>query len=301
MGMNAHELTDTDRRMIRLHCDWLRRKGASRTTVHHRRENVRRYAERLPVPLLDVTHDHADAWQSDLARRVSISTVATYTSHVVAFHRWLVETGHTDLDPTGRLPRPRVPRRAPRPVPEDQFTLAVSVAPEPIRTWLILAGFMGLRAAEIAGIRREDVVERRGRLYITGLGKGNKPYTLAVPKHVVPSLSAHLTGRPGPLWHTARSGAVSPKYVSRTTSEVLTRLDMVWTLHCFRHRFGTAMYAQTRDLLLVQQAMRHSNPNTTQLYVATADGEATAAMDRLSTTLQPQRPRRRHGPGTEAA
>lgn len=298
--MNIHELTDTDRRMIRLHCDWLRRKGASRTTVHHRSENLRRYAERIPAELLAATHDHVDTWQSDLARRVSISTVATYTSHVVAFHRWTVETGHADLDPTGRLPRPRVPHRSARPIPEDQFALVIEITPEPIRTWLLLAGFMGLRAAEIAGIRREDVVTRGDRVYICGLGKGSKPYTLAVPKELVPFLAPHLTGRAGPLWKTARSSKVTPKYISRTVSELLDKLDMPWTLHCFRHRFGTAMYSQTRDLLVVQQAMRHTNPNTTRLYVATADGEATAAMDRLSVTLRPK-PRPPVRDDTEAA
>jgi site-specific recombinase XerD len=41
--------------------------------------------------------------------------------------------------------------------------------------------------------------------------------------------------------------------------------------HQLRHRFGTAVYAETRDLLLTQRLMRHSNPSTTAGYAAVAD------------------------------
>ena len=32
---------------------------------------------------------------------------------------------------------------------------------EPVRTWIVLGAFMGLRAAEVAGIRAEDITEER--------------------------------------------------------------------------------------------------------------------------------------------
>ncbi|QJY46627.1 tyrosine-type recombinase/integrase [Pseudonocardia broussonetiae] len=285
--------------MIRLHVDWLRRTGATDRTVYHRRENLRRYAERIDVELLDATHDDIDRWQAGL--RVSLSSVRTYTNHIASFYRWAVDAGHLDTDPAVRIPRPKIPARAARPVPEKDYALLLDAAPEPVRTWLLLAGFMGLRAHEIAQMRREDITERGGRMYLSGVGKGQKSFLLAVPREVEPFLAAHLRTRPGPVWATIRGGRVSAKYVTNTVTALMRAVELPYTLHCLRHRFGTALWGQTRDLLVVQQAMRHANPNTTRLYVATADGEATAAMDRLSSTLRPKRGSRPPRPRREAA
>lgn len=289
--MNSRPLTERDRRIIRVHLDWFGRSGATERTLHHRGENLRRLATRLPVELLDATREHLDAWQSGLFQTIAITSVATYSSHARMFYAWAVDAGHLDSDPAARLPRPKIPKRHARPIPEKDLDVLLAVAPEPLRTWLMLAGYMGLRAHEIAQITREDVTERAGRLYLSGIGKGRKSFGMAVPRHVEPFLRAHLTGRPGPLWRTATGMKVGSKQATMAASALMRDLDMPYTLHSLRHRFGTRLWDETRDMLIVQQAMRHSSPDTTRIYIATTDGEAAAAMDRLSTTLRPKRVR----------
>ena len=192
-----------------------------------------------------------------------------------------------DTDPTRHLPKTKVPKRQARPVPTADLRVALTCADEPIRTWLVLAAYMGLRCAEIAGMKREDVTEVDARLYLSGVGKGQKPYRLPVPEHVVPVLLPHLSGRTGPLWRTAPGGRPSrPKDVSEQVVKFFRRIGMPYTLHQLRHSFGTAMYGQTKDLLLVQDVMRHENPASTRLYVATASPAAAAALDRLSARLE---------------
>ena len=39
------------------------------------------------------------------------------------------------------------------------------------------------------------------------------------------------------------------------------------TAHTLRHRFATAAYGATRDLLAVQELLGHSSPETTRNYV----------------------------------
>lgn len=282
--MTLQYSTERDMRYIRLHCDWLRRTGATDRTIFHRRENLRRLAERLPCDLLDATPEQLDAWQSALT--VSPSSRATYTNHVVGFYRWAVENGHLEHDPAARLPRPRIPRRLARPIPEADLKVALECAPEPIRTWLVLAAFMGLRAAEVAGIRREDVADVDGRLYLSGVGKGNKPFRLPVPVEVVPSLRLHLSGQPGPLWRNAHGGPATPGHVTGRTSEFFKSIGMPYTLHWCRHFFGTQVYRQTRDLLLTMTVLRHSSPNTTRVYVEQVPADEIAAMDQLSARLR---------------
>lgn len=285
------ECSEYDMRLIRLHCDYLRRTGATAQTLHHRRANLRRLAERLPVDLIATTPEHLDTWQAGLT--CSLSSMNTYGSHVRSFYRWAVDSGLIEHDPTLRLPRPKRPPRSARPVPEDDLNVAIECAPEPIRTWLVLGAFMGLRAAEVAHIRREDVTELeiggRRRMFLSGIGKGGKPFKLPVPAEVRPYLEAHLSGRPGPLWHTRLGNPVRPAYVSDKVSGFFRSIGMPFTMHWTRHSFGTAFHRQTRDLLMTMSAMRHSNPNTTKIYVEQVQSEAMAEMDKLSTRLAAKR------------
>lgn len=281
--VSSPEEAGSNARLIRLHCDWLRRRGSTMQTIYHRRANLERVAAHLPVPLIDASPEHLETWQSGL--NISVSSIATYTNHVVGFYRWAVEAGHLDVNPSTRLPRPKVPARSARPIPETDLILALTCADEPIRTWLILAAFMGLRAGEIAAIRREDVAEVEGRMILSGVGKGQKPFRLIVPREVAPILAAHLNGR-GPLWRIEPTGRpIRPINVTNAVSRFFRGLGMPYTLHWCRHRFGSQFYSATKDILLTQDVMRHANPATTRLYVATTRSEATAAMDRLAAGL----------------
>lgn len=305
--MNTPTLTDQDRRMIRLHCDWVRRSGFTERTTLDRDRVLRRVAVVLPNGLTLATERDLDTWQAGL--RVSLSSIATYTSHLRSFYRWLLDAGHVDVDASARLPRPRVPERQARPIPEADLELALGCAPEPLRTWLLLAGYMGLRSHEIAQIRREDVTELAGRLVLSGIGKGRKPYRMVVPVEVLPFLRPWLRARTGPLWlleskrACIRPRPLRPADVTNQTTALMRSLGLPYTLHQLRHRFGTCFYGSTKDLLLTQDVMRHANPSSTRLYVETTRAEATAAMDRLSASLRPrpERGKRKPPPVAEAA
>lgn len=275
-----------DLRMIRLHVDYLRRTGATDETQKHRGENLRRLSEALTCLLLDATQEILEDWHSWTSRRVSLSSLATYTSHTRAFYRWAVEAGHLDIDPATRLPQTKVPARQPRPMPVKDLEFALACATEPLLTWLILGAFMGLRAGEIARIRHEDIEEGildgARRLFLNGYGKGRKPFKLPVPVAVAPYLQGHMSGRTGPIFRTARGTPMRRAYVSVQTSEFFERLGMPWTMHNARHTFGTHVQRETGDMLQTQILMRHSNLNTTRLYVEPVTAPGVAAMDRLA-------------------
>lgn len=282
---------------VRAHLDWFRRTGATQVSQRYRAGVLRRLAAALPdgVTLLTATRDDLEKWQSDL--QVSISTIAGYTSHVRRFYGWCVEHGHLDTDPSLQLPLPRVPGRKPRPVPDEDLAVALQCARHqqgPMRVWLVLAAYMGLRAMEIAGMRRENITAVDGRLYIDGIGKGNKPFRLCVPVDVEPELRPYLIGSTGPIFRTGPGGRPSRPYdVSMQTRDFFRRLGMPYSIHRLRHSFGTAIYAQTRDVLITQDLMRHTNANTTRLYVQTTRVEAVKALDRNGRSLRPSTATRR--------
>lgn len=278
--------------MIRLHVDYLRRTGATPRTLHHRRANLLRLANGLPCELIAATAVQIEDWQAGL--RVSLSSVATYSSHTRSFYRWAVDAGHLETDPTTRLPRTRVPGRRPRPIPRAEFEMALTCAPDPIRTWLILGAFMGLRTAEVAQIRREDVTDEivggKRRLFISGVGKGAKLFKLPVPVDVEPVLRRHLGGQTGPLWRTVQGNPATPDYVTAQVTAFFRGLGMPYTMHNCRHTFGTEVQQQTGDMLQTQVLMRHSSLNTTRLYVEPVQAGGVAAMDRLSARLRTKAP-----------
>lgn len=281
--MSWTTLRAPDKRIIHLHADWLRRTGATERTVFHRRENLRRLAERLPCPLLDATPALLDDWQSALT--VCTASIATYTNHVCGFFRWALDNEHVTADPSTRLPRPKVPTGVARPIPERDIRVALGCATEPLRTWLLLATFMGLRAMEIAQIRHEDLTETGGRLLLAGVGKGTRAYRLPVPLTIEPDIRAHMQRQRGPLWLTEHGRPLTAGYVTNAASRFFRTIGMTYTLHQARHTFGTTFYRATRDLLLTQDVMRHRSPNSTRRYVETTRDEATAAMDQLAAGL----------------
>lgn len=68
-----------------------------------------------------------------------------------------------------------------------------------------------------------------------------------------------------------RSGeSIKPQLVSAKAKAMLIRLgamdDGSTCFHMLRHTFGMRLYSQTRDLVLVQKQLGHSDPTTTRVY-----------------------------------
>jgi integrase/recombinase XerC len=292
------EITDADRRIIRLHVDHCDLTLAA-SSKEDRRAVLDRYARAIPTELLGASASVVSDWQAGLLRQrgprgqaLSRNTLGTYTMHVRQFYRWAFDVGHIDVDPAARLSKVKRPKGLPRPVPEADLQTALLCAPRQVRVWLLLGAFMGLRAMEIARGRRHLIHDVGGRLLYSGIGKGAKPFRLTVPKEVEPDLRACFTAD-DLLWRTQTGSATSDEYVSRTVSAYFKALGMPYTLHQLRHSFGSAAYAETRDLLLTQKLMRHSSPATTQGYVEIGGNAGVKAMDRVASRALGERKQRR--------
>jgi integrase/recombinase XerC len=294
-------ITDDDRELIRLHLDWFRRTGVSDETVKPRRNLLFRLAKALPNGLRAATEQDLDEWQSWIMRTPKsngdprdIGTIAGYTSHCRRFYQWALLNDHVDRDPALRLPVPRVPHGKPRPIPTEDLQTALACAPEPIRTWLLLASCMGLRCMEIAAIKGPDIPAIAGRLFLDGMGKGKKAFRLPIPPDVVEALRPHMRAK-GPLFRTPTGRPTNPHDVSKTTSDWFKSIGMPYAMHELRHWFGTYFYQSTKDVLMLREVMRHESLRTSQIYAQTTTEAATAAMDRLGGRLKPK-PRRRRPP-----
>lgn len=224
-----------------------------------------------------------DTWSAETRKSARAS--------LVAFYRYLVDTDQiTEQDnPARKLPRVGVPRALPRPAPDSIFRDALWSATDRDRLILMLAGYGGLRRAEIARAHTADFNWDTGQLLV----HGKADHERLVPIHPQLELATraeiarreigtHGTGyrydsgiRPDGYLFPGKRGHVTPDTIGRVLDQLLAGK---WTGHTLRHRFASAAYAADRDLRAVQELLGHSKPETTARYVQTPPDAKRAAV-----------------------
>lgn len=175
-----------------------------------------------------------------------------------------VALGLIDSDPSRLLGKVRVPRRLPRPLTAAELALLESQAREPIRTYVTLAAYAGLRASEIARASFADLETYPGGWRLRVVGKAG--HVAVVPAHAK-VVAALADFRPSPK--------LTGNYVSKMCLVEFRRLGIPGGIHRARHSFATRCLAVSHDLLVVRDLMRHASIATTQIYTA-LDADAPA-------------------------
>lgn len=269
----------SDSMLIEQHVQFLEIRGLQPTTIAKRRYHLLRFTKECPNGLAAATTDDVEAW---LARPISPKSKMLELSHLRAFYRWGITRGHLEVDPTIPVESPRIPRYLPRPIDEDALRTAVLNAYQPVRLWLVLAAWAGLRACEIAQLRVE-AIRFDDRLLIIEHGKGGRQDTVAMCDTVIAELEAARLPGHGWCWTmpTDPKRHVTPSRVSKLANDYLRTFGGGATLHMLRHRYGTELYRATKDLRVTQECLRHQSPMTTTLYTKLTAGDRGLAVDAL--------------------
>lgn len=210
--------------------------------------------------LRDLTRGDVLEWIT--SRPLADRTRSKYLEHVRAWCAW---AGLPDL--TLDIRRPRQPVGVPRPVSEWDLTQMMNAAEGPVRAWVLLGAYCGLRSFESAKVSVEDL-ERMpdGTRSLRIEGKGGYVGLVPCPPVVVDELEVWIeSARRGRLWPTA-----TPAAVQHRIRRLAERVGVRCSSHQLRHRYGTAAHARTGDLLTTQLLMRHRSPATTAGYAAVA-------------------------------
>lgn len=216
-----------------------------------------RYLRRLAKSVDLVTATEADlvAWMG--AHRWAPETRRSARSALLCFYTWAQVHNLCDDNPMVNLPPVRVPPPCPRPASDSAVRAARIRANAGQRLMLDLAALAGLRRAEIASVRREDLDGDLLRVK----GKGGRTRVIPVPADLAGRL---LACPPGVIFPGRFGGSVHPDHVGRTLSRLL---GPGLTAHSLRHRFATRAYDGTHDILALQELLGHSSPETTRRYV----------------------------------
>lgn len=272
--------------LIADHVRHIKPRLARETTVVDREELLRRMDRDLPMGLVRATVEELEDWlagpdpndPNEKRKPWCAKTRSTYIEHVTAFFAWACDPRHprADYNPAATLRRPKVHRRAPRPVKQHELD-QILTATNGFWHWAsIMASKAGLRACEIATIDREEITQED----LSVLGKGGKYDVL--PTHPdIWRLVEHFPA--GPIAPFLLGRPVTPGYVSNQWARTVRRLtgQQGVALHRLRHYFGTELLRAGADLRTVQELMRHSSPATTAIYTQIVDRQRRSAIHTL--------------------
>jgi integrase len=175
------------------------------------------------------------------------------------------DLGHGDIIP------PRLPRLLPRPMTADDLAHAMNHADQRMRVWLALGAFQGLRAGEVAHLRREDILEREDPPMLRVVqGKGAKDRVLPLNRRVEEELRAYGLPASGFVFRLNDGRPISPRTLSVYANRFLHELGIASSFHTLRHRFGTRFFQTTHDIRATQEAMGHAALSSVMIYTEVA-------------------------------
>ncbi|HMK97216.1 MAG TPA: site-specific tyrosine recombinase XerD [Acidimicrobiales bacterium] len=268
------------RRDLLAYSSWLRERGEGAHLGTVDEATVARYVEHLR--------------RSGLAP----ASVARKLVTLRSLHRFLVQEGGAEADPTRDLRPPRLPQSLPKALREDEVAslLAAVTGSGPLqrrdRAVLEILYGTGIRISELTGLSMSDLFVEDQLLRV--LGKGNKERMVPVGRYAREALAAWL----GP---DGRAALVPARWARRADSAAvflnrrggrLTRQG-AWGIvkhygdraglagplspHVLRHSCATHLLDHGADLRVVQELLGHASIGTTQVYTKVSSERLKAA------------------------
>jgi integrase/recombinase XerC len=204
------------------------------------------------------------------------SSTARKLASLRTFFRFLCREGMLESNPARALLSPRLEKRVPLHLQEDQAQALVDVpghtlAARRARAILELLYGTGIRCAELVGLDLEDVdlAERVLRV----MGKGRKERVVPFGRPAQEAVAAYLeerqkVGRGQAFLVNARGSRLSDRSVRATVARRVRQvaLDRRISPHKLRHSFATHLLGRGADLRAIQELLGHASLSTTQRY-----------------------------------
>lgn len=226
------------------------------------------------------------AWISrGLADGAKTSTAARRLSGLRRFYRYLLREGVVSEDPTLQIDSPRLPRRLPDSLSEQDVD-ALLAEPDPVvpielrdKAMMEILYGCGLRVSELTELRVDQVNLRQGVVRVTG--KGNKERLVPLGEEAVDWLVQYMKEGRSELLKGRSSDALFPgnRPVAMTRQTFWYRIrhyamragiNKHLSPHTLRHAFATHLLNHGADLRVVQMLLGHSDLSTTQIYTHVA-------------------------------
>ena len=230
------------------------------------------------VSLMQLRHYLAHMRESGAAR----TTIARKVASLRSFYKFLIREGVVSDNPATSLSVPRLEKRLPVFLDEDQVTRLLDAADtaEPAgrrdRAILEMLYSTGMRIGELAAVSLEDL-DLIGEV-VVAKGKGKKERLVPLGAAAVQALRDYLEVRGAiaqrrrtnrrALFVNKAGGRLSDRGVRRIFHKYARRVGLPDTVspHTLRHSFATHMLNRGADLRSVQELLGHASIASTQIY-----------------------------------
>jgi integrase/recombinase XerD len=266
-------------------------KGRSRNTLAAYRRDIAVWESWAAESGLDPVSADTAAIERHLAelraQGRNPASMARSTTALRGLFRFLVSEGDLDGDPTTDLRSPRIPRRLPKALDEDQVIMLLDSVSgtEPAdyrdRALLEVLYGTGARISEVVGLSLLDLQGDDGLLRVFGKGAKERLVPLGGPARMALDRWLDRGGRPRmaparwarrsdaeAVFLNTRGGRLSRQGAWAVVHQRAERVglgDMV-SPHVLRHSCASHMLAHGADIRVVQEVLGHVSIATTQIY-----------------------------------
>ncbi|HVT36376.1 MAG TPA: site-specific tyrosine recombinase XerD, partial [Nevskiaceae bacterium] len=226
-------------------------------------------------------NDYLAARGSDRGEKFGARSQARLLSTLRAFYRFLIAERQRDDDPTARIASPKIGRRLPRTLSEQDVENLLAAPDEEDalglrdKAMLELMYASGLRVSELVTLTLPRLDAERGVVQV--IGKGGRERLVPMGELAMDWLRRYLRrARP-----ELADGRASDTVFLTARGEGMTRHNFWHRLkaharaagikaalspHTLRHAFATHLLEHGADLRVVQALLGHADLSTTQIY-----------------------------------
>ena len=228
-----------------------------------------------------------EAWLAQQFRaKAKATSIARRLSSLRRFYALQVQQATIRSDPTAQVRAPKLPRRLPKNLSEDQVE-ALLATPDVAtmlglrdRAMLETLYATGLRVSELTGLKLAQVSLDMGVVRV--LGKGSKERLVPLGEEAISWIKRYLEsariplaakGRSDAMFVTARGGPLTRQAFWALLKRYAVKAGIPpasLSPHVLRHAFATHLLNHGADLRVVQLLLGHADITTTTIYTHVA-------------------------------
>jgi integrase/recombinase XerD len=232
-------------------------------------------------------------WLSE-GKGLTSRSIARHITTLRSLHKFLLEQGSIEVDPTEFLSSPKQWSTIPKFLNFAEIERLLDTPPKdtPVglrdRAMLQLLYASGLRVTELCSVQVSDIERNMGVIRV--VGKGNKQRLSPVGVSALEAIESYLeSGRPAILKRGSSKFLFVTALGGKLTRQGFWKLLGLYgkkagiaralTPHVIRHSFATHLLEGGADLRSVQSMLGHADISTTQIYTHVVRGRLRQTID----------------------
>jgi integrase/recombinase XerC len=232
--------------------------------------------------LKEITHTIIRSWLAHRKEKgISSKSINRNISSLRSFFKYQLKQGIIDAVPTAQLISPKVSKRLPVFIKEEDTRQLIHSLDTAAESWKSLNAKMlitlfyntGMRLSELVNLKERQVDASRSQIRV--LGKGNKERVIPVSPEIIQAIAEYaalkkkeFSSLPAELLVTEKGKKLYTKYAYLVVKAHLAQIPTLdkKSPHILRHTFATHLMNNGAELNAVKELLGHSSLAATQVY-----------------------------------